>query len=281
MTAPSLSKQHSKTITMRTPAPSLRLRPFASLRMQGHVFFGNRTVLLNVLAGLIAMAGLAGAVAFSVANSYRGGQPLDDPMFVRDIAIFGFPFAQVFLGVAAILFVCSEWSSGFIYTSHSALQQPLGFVVAKAAWPALTCALGSTVMMLLEVPVESWLLSDTPYSISLLDADVWRQIGALALSTVCAVSFATGIALWLRNSAPALGVYIAVTLIAPIIVGQIPMEAARHLSNWLPNNVFNSLITNNPGVTSTLNYPLVIAAAVAYPLIALTFGAIRLERRVV
>lgn len=280
MSAVSTSKGPSAPQRPSTRRPLPHLTPFASLRMQRHVFFGNRTLILNLLIGLIAMAGMAAAVAMSIANSYQGGQPLDDPEFVRDVAVFGFPFAQVFLGVVAILFVCSEWSSGFIYTTHSALQRPFGFVVAKTVWPALTCAIGTTAMMVLVVPLEGILLAGTPYSISLFDPGVWRQIGALAFVSASAVGIATGIALMFRNSATSLGAYIALTLIAPIIVGQIPMEAARDIANWLPNNVFGYLTTNNPVTTSQLNYPLLIVAAIAYPLAVLTLGTLRLRRRV-
>lgn len=286
MSAMTLSDRTSGTTARRgrdeytSPSPA-RLQRFASLRMQRHVFFGNRTLLLNLAAGLLAMTGLAAAVAFSVANSFRSGQPLDDPAFVQDIAVFGFPFAQIFLGVVAILFICSEWSSGFIYTTHSAIQRPLSFVVAKTMWPALACAVGTVAMMVVVVPLENWLLAGTPYSILLFDAAVWRQIAALAFVTVSAVSFAAGIALILRNSATALGLYISIILIAPIIIGQIPVDAAREIAKWLPNNVFNFLTTNAPDAMATLNYPLLIAAAIAYPLAVLAIGFLRLRRRVV
>ena len=276
MSAMTLSDRTSGTTARRgreeytSPSPA-RLQRFASLRMQRHVFFGNRTLLLNLAAGLLAMTGLAAAVAFSVANSFRSGQPLDDPAFVQEI----------FLGVVAILFICSEWSSGFIYTTHSAIQRPLSFVVAKTMWPALACAVGTVAMMVVVVPLENWLLAGTPYSISLFDAAVWRQIAALAFVTVSAVSFAAGIALILRNSATALGLYISIILIAPIIIGQIPVDTAREIAKWLPNNVFNFLTTNAPDAMATLNYPLLIAAAIAYPLAVLAIGFLRLRRRVV
>ena len=101
------------------------------------------------------------------------------------------------------------------------------------------------------------------------------------LSLVSAVSFAAGIALILRNSATALGLYISIILIAPIIIGQIPVDTAREIAKWLPNNVFNFLTTNAPDAMATLNYPLLIAAAIAYPLAVLEIGFLRLRRRVV
>jgi putative lantibiotic ABC-transport system integral membrane protein len=85
----------------------------------------------------------------------------------------------------------------------------------------------------------------------------------------------------LRNSATALGLYISIILIAPIIIGQIPVDTAREIAKWLPNNVFNFLTTNAPNVTATLNYPLLIATAIAYPLAILTIGFLRLRRRVI
>ena len=165
------------------------------------------------------------------------------------------------------------------FTTHSAIQRPLSFVVAKTMWPALACAVGTVAMMVVVVPLENWLLAGTPYS--LFDAAVRRQIAALAFVTVSAVSFAAGIALILRHSATALGLCISIILIAPIIIGQIPVDTAREIAKWLPNNVFNFLTTNAPDAMATLNYPLLTAAAIAYPLAVLAIGFLRLRRRVV
>lgn len=257
-------------------------KKFAQLRIQLHNFIGSPSVRWLIYVGLLIMGGIALAVAYSVSSSYSKGEPLKDSSFLYEISNFGFSFAQIFFGAAFIVFICTEWSSGFIYTTYGATQRPIKFVLAKLVWPLVFAMAAFTVLLIALVPLEDMLLRNgSPYSISLTDVTVWRQIVVGNFDLACSGLFAAGLAFIFRHSASALGSYIAISLIAPIVFGLIPLEISRLISKWLPNNVFGYLITQDPQMVPQLNYPLLYFAAAAYPIVAITMGAIMLRRKVV
>lgn len=253
----------------------------SQLKLQRHVFFGSRSVRLLNYVGLLTLFGIALAVSYSVYQSYvQRGEPLEDVSFIYEIPLFGFSFAQIFFGAAIIAYICSEWSSGFIYTTYGATQKPLNFIIAKLVWPVLFALLTLTILLIVTVPLEHFLISrDTPYGISLFDPTVVRQILVANFNLASSVLFAGGLALSFRQTAPALGCYIAVSLIAPIVFGLIPLKISEFISRWLPNSVYNYLNVADPILAEKLNYPLLLGVAAAYPVIAITIGFLRLKRK--
>ncbi|MDO4901519.1 hypothetical protein [Actinomyces sp.] len=260
---------------------SYKMSRFSELRVQSRVLAGYRVVWACVLTGVVVMGGMACAVAFSVRSSYMSGEPLTDTSFLYEISGFGFSFAQIFFGLAAIVFICSEWESGFIYTTYAASQRPLRYVLTKSLPPVLGSAGVLFALLVVLVPAEALLLSGSPYTISLADPMVWRQIFVQCFTGVCSALFAAGLAFLFRRPAVALGIYVAITLIAPIVLGLIPLGVAEFLSRWLPNNVFGYLTSADAVVVNAVSYPALVTAAVGYPLLSLAGGYMLLRRSVV
>jgi len=264
---------------MRT---SCKRSGLAQLTIQKHVFIGSRSVRLLTYVGLAVMMAVAIAVSYSVSLSYGRGELLNNTSFLYEIPEFGFSFAQIFFGASFIVFVCTEWSSGFIYTTYGATQRPYGFVLAKLVWPLVFAVCVFSALLILLIPIEDVLVSNgTPYGVSFSDPVVWRQIVVANFNLMCSGLFAAGLAFVFRQAASALGTYIAVSLIAPIVFGLIPLQVSEEISKWLPNNLFGYLITRDPEMIPNLNYPLLLVAAAAYPVIALTVGAYVMRRKII
>lgn len=257
-----------------------RTNALGQLKLQYNVFLGSRSIRLLIYTGLVIMFGIALAVAYSVSLSYIEGEPLKGESFLYEISVFGFSFAQIFFGAAIIAFICSEWTSGFIYTSFGATRRPLNYVLSKLFWPLIFSVVLFTLILLMLIPLEDMLVSrGTPYGISLSDPIAWRQILVANFNLACSILLAAGFALIFRQSASALGVYIAISLIAPIVFGLIPLDISESISDWLPNNVFGYLITQDSLILPKLNYPLLVTAAAAYPIIAITLGLMLFKRK--
>ena len=200
---------------MRT---SYKRAGLAQLTIQKHVFIGSRSVRLLTYVGLAVMMAVAIAVSYSVSLSYGRGEPLNNTSFLYEIPEFGFSFAQIFFGASFIVFVSTEWSSGFIYTTYGATQRPYGFVLAKLVWPLVFAVCVFSALLILLIPIEDVLVSNgTPYGVSFSDPVVWRQIVVANFNLMCSGLFAAGLAFVFRQAASALGTYIAVSLIAPIV----------------------------------------------------------------
>lgn len=260
---------------------SYTMSRFSELRVQGRVLAGYRAVWASIVTGVLVMGGMACAVAFSVRSSYMAGEPLTDTSFLYEISGFGFSFAQIFFGLASIVFICSEWDSGFVYTTYTASQRTLRYVLAKSLPPVLASVGGLFALLVLLAPVEALLLSGSPYTITLVDPVVWRQVFVQCFTGLCSALFAAGLAFLFRRAAVALGVYIAITLIAPIVLGLIPLEAAEFVSRWLPNNVFGYLTSADAVVVNAVSYPALVTVALGYPVLSLAGGYLLLRRSVV
>ena len=257
-----------------------RNRPFAQTIIQRHVFAGSRSVRLLSYVGLavVLLAGIA--VSYSITSAYAQGEPLQDESFLYEIPLFGFSFAQAFFGVAFIVFFCAEWSSGFVYTTYGASQRPVKFVLAKLVWPTVFIVPIYVISLVFLFFVENILVGNgTPYSVSLSDPIVWRQVFVSTFNLLCAGYFAAGLALILRKSAAAVGIFIAMSIIAPIVFGLIPLRFSEIISDWLPNSLYGFLSTQDPLMTPQLNYPALVVAALAYPCVALAIGAYRMKKQ--
>lgn len=250
--------------------------------MQRAVFKGSRSTRLLIYVGLIILFGIAMAVSYSIALSYSKGEPLKGTSFLYEVPLFGFSFAQIFFGAAIIAYICAEWDSGFIYTTFGASRKTARFIAAKLFWPLVFSVFTFCLTLIVVVPLECALVSrGTPYSISLGDAVVWRQILVANFNLASSVLFAGGLALIFRRTASSIGAYIAISLIAPIVFGLIPLDISKTISAWLPNNIYGYLITQDPTIIGSLNYPLLLSAAAAYPAVSILFGFIRFRWQVV
>lgn len=259
-----------------------RTKPTSELYMQLAVFKGSRSTRLLIYLGLVILFGIAMAVSYSIALSYGKGESLKGTSFLYEVPLFGFSFAQIFFGAAIIAYICAEWESGFIYTTFGASRKPARFIVAKLFWPLAFSVFTFCSTLILAFPLESVLVSQgTPYSVSLGEPVVWRQILVANFNLASSVLFAGGLALIFRHAASSIGAYIAVSLIAPIVFGLIPLEISKTISSWLPNNLYGYLITQDATVIGSLNYPLLFFAASAYPAVAILLGLIRFRRQVV
>lgn len=259
-----------------------RSSTLSDFRLQMIVFKGSRSARLLIYTGLVIMFAIAIAVSYSIALSYSKGEPLEDVSFLYEIPLFGFSFAQIFFGAAIIAYICAEWGSGFIYTTFGASRRPARFIASKLFWPLAFSLSTFFVILMAIIPLEGILVShDTPYTITLADATVWRQILIACFNLATSVLFAGGLAFIFRHAASAIGSYIAISLIAPIVFGLIPLDISKTISSWLPNNVYGYLITQDPVMTGTLNYPLLFCAAIAYPVISVLVGFVRFKRNVV
>jgi len=152
-------------------------------------------VVLGASMGIVmaVMMAVAIAVSYSVSLSYGRGEPLNNTSFLYEIPEFGFSFAQIFFGASFIVFVCTEWSSGFIYTTYGATQRPYGFVLAKLVWPLVFAVCVFSALLILLIPIEDVLVSNgTPYGVSFSDPVVWRQIVVANFNLMCSGLFAQG-----------------------------------------------------------------------------------------
>lgn len=207
-----------------------------------------------------SFAGSAGAEGAGPGGPPGRGPGFSDPV---SLAMAGFDLALLIVGVLGALTVTSEYSSGLIRATISAVPKRTPVLIAKVV--VFTAAVG--VVMAL-ASLTAFFLSTAVYSgdlptPSITDEGVLRSVLGTAAYTTAAGLIGLALGFLLRSTAGSVGVLIAFLLIAPGLAGLLPGAWGDTLPMYLPSNAgaaFTS-IQSNP---SLLDWPVGAAVLAAW-----------------
>jgi ABC-2 type transport system permease protein len=196
----------------------------------------SRWSVASALALTIALPCLFAAV---IVATWDQMSPLDranqNPL---DIALSGMIVAQLPVAVLGVLAMTSEYATGMIRATLSAVPQRLQVLLAKAAVYS-----GVWVLVMLPGVLVAFLASqailarhDGILQVSLFDAGVARALlgGVLYLGVVAA--FGLGIGAIVRNTAASTATFGAVMFIVPPMLLALPRRFEEALSPYLPQD---------------------------------------------
>ncbi len=197
----------------------------------------------------------------------------------------GFPFnglflAQLAIGVLGVLIISSEYSSGMIRTTLTAVPQRGLVLAVKAVIFAVVTFVISLVATFMTFFASQAILSrgTLKYGVSLSSPQALRiVIGAAVYMTVCAL---LGVALGalLRSTAAAITALAGLLFILPIMMNFLPVSWHRDaIAQWLPSNAGMQIIEK---VTQPLQFSPWAGLAVFAGWVAVAFlAALVLLRR--
>ena len=156
----------------------------------------------------------------------------------------GYPFIALFMsqlaiGVLGVLIITSEYSSGMIRTSFTAVPQRGLLLAVKATVFALFTFAVSVPATFATFFVSQALLNRgaRPYGVSLTSPHALRIVlGAALYLTLCAL-FGVALGALLRSTAAAITGLTGVLFMLPILVSFVPASWHRTtIAQWLPSN---------------------------------------------
>jgi ABC-type transport system involved in multi-copper enzyme maturation permease subunit len=203
-----------------------------------------------------------------------------------DFNAAGFPFngiflAQLAIGVLGVLIITSEYSSGMIRTTFTAVpQRGLVLAVKAVVFGSVTFVISLATTFVTFFAGQAILSRGTvKYGVSLSSPHALRiVIGAALYLTVCAL---LGVALGalLRSTAAAITALTGVLFILPILVNFLPGSWHRDAINqWLPSTAGTQIIEK---VTQPLQFSPWAGLAVfaGWVAVAVVAGLVLLRRR--
>lgn len=232
--------------SMSTPAPP-RARHGAGLAVtERRVLRSEWIKLRTVRSTVIGLAGAALAMVtlgtlFSVfAGTGDEGGPGEGDALVTSLG--GMLLAQLVVGVLGVLFVSSEYGSGMIRATLAAVRSRTSVLWAK------TAVLAATVFAVVAVTsVAAFLIGNAVYggtgaTYSLAEPDVLLAVlgGGVYAAGVGTLGVALGFLL--RSAAGAIGVLVALLLIAPLLVELVPGSLGAWISKLLPGNAGQAIM---------------------------------------
>ncbi|MFE2985209.1 ABC transporter permease [Streptomyces sp. NPDC059262] len=254
-----------------TPAVPYRVTTPHVLRSEWHKFWTLRSTWIT----LAVASALVLAVGITMGSTYDGDDSeIDTVVFV----LLGTQLSQLCVAVLGILVTASEYSTGMIRASLTAVPRRVPVLWSKAGvFAAVAFTLGLLTNMVTFLVAQIW-LSDGDKATSLTDPGVLGALAGNAAGITLMSLIALGLGALLRSVPAAIGAFVGAVLILPEILGTLPYDAVDSAVNHFPTRSAESLgsATHLAGAVSPamgfLSLSLWAAAA-------LTAAALLLKRR--
>jgi ABC-2 type transport system permease protein len=239
---------------------------------------------LRSIRSTIVTLGLTGAavVAFGVLVSMLSsgapiaaeGEGIHDP---AGNSLFGATLAQVVLGVLGALVVTSEYSTGLIRTTLTAVPRRLPVLWAKAIVVAAASFATMVVSLLVAFFVGQAVYGGGGRAASLSDPGVLRALFAAALFPTVIAVMGVAFGALMRHTATAIGILVAVLFVVPVLFETLGGVWAS-ASEYLPGEAGQAMIAvvTQPGDMSPGTALLVLIGWIG---VLLGAGLFALERR--
>lgn len=169
---------------------------------------------LWLLLGIVAATMALGAGATSVVNCTADGCGDD----TAKLSLMGVYLGQALVAILAVLIISSEYSSGMIRTTLTAVPRRATVFAAKAVALTGVVAVGGTVAVLGSVLAGRLILPELgDQALSLSDGPTSRAVFGTVLYLILIGLLSLGVATVVRDSAASIGVVLGLLYIVPII----------------------------------------------------------------
>jgi ABC-type transport system involved in multi-copper enzyme maturation permease subunit len=261
------------TITVASARRSSRYGLRQACRAEWAKLFSVRstwwTLFVTVVGTLVVTALSTSSVAHHGRGWYHGFDPTNQSMS-------GLTIGALAIGVLAVLVFTSEYGSGTIRSSMAATPRRLKFLLAKLlVVGALALAVGEGLTfscfalghaILGSSPVPSWSLTDPGVLRAVVGSGV--TIGLLGL-----MGAAIGAAV--RGTAGAIGIYVALFFLLPLLLTKVPGNLARLTPLFLIANSIAAVVHQTGFVSPIVGFVLFACYTAAIILL----GAVVVNRR--
>jgi ABC-type transport system involved in multi-copper enzyme maturation permease subunit len=192
-----------------------------------------RSTYWTLLALVVTMAGIGALASWGAATHSSQLGPNFDP--TRQ-SLFGLILGQLIIVVLGALTITSEYGTGMIRTSLTAMPRRGITIAAKAVVFGAVALITGLVASFGSFFLGQALMSGQHINATLGQPDVLRAVigGALFL-TVCGM-LAFGLGLILRHTAAAIGAAVGLLFVLFILVNFLPQSWQNDVDKWMPFN---------------------------------------------
>ena len=207
-----------------------------------------RSTRYTLLAGVGATIVFAIIPALINANRWSTMSLQDKLIFnPLETTLIGVGVAQLAIGVLGVLVITSEYSTGMIRATFSAVPKRLPVLWAKAGvFGTITLILSVPAMFIAFFSAQAILSGHTLFghdiALSISDPGVARVVVGGALYLTCVGLFGLGLGAILRNTAGAIGAFAAVLFVIPPLLNVLPASWDDAISPYLPSNAGQAIM---------------------------------------
>ena len=229
------------------------------------------TILIGVASSAIAMAVTRAHWTTEPAAARAAFDP-------TEVSLVGaYLGGALLLGVLGILVVSSEYATGTIRATFAAEPRRPTVLGAKVLVFAAASLIVAEVTAFASFLIGQAFLSSPARHATLSSPEALRAVAGTGLFLCVVGLFALGIAAVVRHTAGAIGAYVFVLLVLPIIVSGLPSSLGNQLARFLPLSI-GSVMTNN-SVPHAFGPWTEFALLCGYTVLILALGTALLVRR--
>lgn len=168
-------------------------------------------------------------------------------------SLTGLLFGQLALGVLGVLVVSSEYGTGTIRATLTAVpRRPLVLVAKVLVFGGVALILSEALLFATFFIGQAILAGNAPH-VTLADPGVLRAVVGGGLYLTLLALLAMGMASIIRSTAGAISAFVAVLLIVPLILQAFPSSVINAVGRYVPANI-GATVTSTNGVGSFLGH---------------------------
>ncbi|MFY9926621.1 MAG: ABC transporter permease [Streptosporangiaceae bacterium] len=264
------------------PPPAGRAGLGGTLRSEFTKIRSVRSTYWTLLVLLVVSVGIGAAISAGTAANWSHTSPSDRATFdATQASIAGlFYLGQLVIVVLGALVCTSEYSTGMIRTSLTAMPRRVTVYAAKAVVFAVIALVVTLVAAFVAFVLGQALLGSTHASVTLSGPNVLRAvIGSALYVTLCGLfAFAAGSIL--RHTAATISSIIGLLFVIPILIHLLPSSWYNDIDRWLPDAAGRAISATIGGQDPHLFSPWAQFAVFAvYTAILLVAGAVLFAKR--
>lgn len=196
-----------------------------------------RSTLWTLLLTFLLTVGLSALICWGTESQYNkippGQRAQIDP---ASTSLSGLVFGQLAMAVLGVLFISSEYSTGGIRTTLTAVPQRLRVLTAKAIVLAVTAFVVGTITSFVSFYVGQAFFARIGLESHLSDPGVMRAVIGGGLYLLASAMFGFALGALLRHSAGAITVAVALLLVVPPLTQLLPGDWGSWISRYFTSN---------------------------------------------
>jgi ABC-2 type transport system permease protein len=249
-----------------------------SLRSEFTKIRSTRSTYWTLLALMVITVGFGALASAGAAHNANQLGPDFDP---TQRSLFGLYFGQLVMAVLGALTITSEYATGMIRTSLTAMPRRGTMFAAKAVVFAAVALVTGLITSFGAFFLGQGLMSGAHINATLSQPHVLRAVVGGALFLAACGMLAYGIGAILRHTAGAITASIVLLFVVSLLINALPQSWQAHVDKWVPAIAGSQIWTVRPaGASPPMFAPWTgFAVFCGYALIALVAGLILFRKR--
>ena len=249
------------------------------IRAEWIKFRSVRSTMWGYLVTLLLTWGIGILITSAIRSQWATFDPIRKLVFDPvSKSLAGTLFAQLAVGVIGVLFIASEYSSGSIRTTLSAVPNRTQLVLGKVIVLGVTTIIFCEIVCVGAFLIGQRIFSGVVPTASLANGAVLRSVLFAGVYLTLLAIFGFSLGLIVRVQSAAISIFASLLLVVPIVDFLLPLNWQTHITKFQPSALGRAMMSTLPP-DQLFNAGTALAILSAYVAVVFAAGLIIMNRR--